>query len=270
MTYKVLKKFNDSGQKKVFLVDDKKYGISILKMGSCPSLSSLSRIEREIEILKSLDSHYFPKIYSFKARSDGSFVLYEEYIESESLRDKMTLLSDEKKAFELILKIIKAMEIVWDRKIIHRDLKPENILIRNDTLEPVIIDFGIARIAEDGKSLTNTLHAQGPHTPGYTSPEQLKNEKEAISYKSDFYCLGIVLAELILGINPFSPSLVGKGLCCNDNILDNSYCLHTSDIVISERAQKIIKKMLMYYPYERYRKASLLKNDIEEFLYGKN
>jgi len=270
MSYKILKEYNNGGQKKVYLVDDKNYGISIMKTGSCPSLSSLSRIKREIEILQSLDSPYFPKVYSFCVESNGSFILFEEYIESESLRNKMALFSSEVAAFELILKIVNAMEIVWNRKIVHRDLKPENILIRTGTLEPVIIDFGIARISVDGKSLTNTLFAQGPHTPGYASPEQLNNEKDAISYKSDFYCLGIILAELILGINPFSPSLIGKGLCCNDNIHDNSYCLHTQNITISEDAQKIIRKMLKYFPYERYRNASILKNDLKEFLYGKN
>jgi len=61
----------------------------------------------------------------------------------------MGLFSNEIDAFILILRIVNAMKVVWERKIVHRDLKPENILIRTDTLEPVIIDFGIARIAEE-------------------------------------------------------------------------------------------------------------------------
>lgn len=114
------------------------------------------------------------------------------------------------------------------------------------------------------------MAAQGPHTPGYASPEQLKNEKRFISYKSDIYCLGIVLAELILGVNPFNPSIVGMGLSCNDNILNNSFCLRTPNITISDNAQEIISKMLRYHPYERYRKVSLLIKDLEVFIYGKS
>lgn len=149
MNYTVIKKFNDSGQKKVYLVDCPQFGKCILKRGICRSEESLSRIQREIEILKSLNSPYFPKNYCFEVKSDGSFILFEEYINSSSLREKMGLFSNEIDAFILILRIVNAMKVVWERKIVHRDLKPENILIRTDTLEPVIIDFGIARIAEE-------------------------------------------------------------------------------------------------------------------------
>jgi len=270
MSFRILKKFNESGQKKVYLIEDDKYGVIVLKHGICKSISELERIKREIEILQSIDSLYFPKIYNFEVRPDGTFILFEEYIKSESLRNMIALYTNEKDAFSLILKIINAMETVWNKRIVHRDLKPENILIRLDDHEPVIIDFGIARITEEGKSLTKTHLINGPHTPGYASPEQIKNEKDLITFKSDIYCLGIVLTELILGVNPFNPTLVGRGLCCNDNILLNQYKLETQDKSISEQAQNIIKKMLAFHPYQRYRKISILKNDIEVFLYGKN
>ena len=54
--------------------------------------------------------------------------------------------------------------------IVHRDLKPGNVLLvdHDGTLEPVVIDFGIAQVADDVR-LTATGLVMG--TPGYLSPE---------------------------------------------------------------------------------------------------
>ena len=55
--------------------------------------------------------------------------------------------------------------------VIHRDIKPANIMRLKENGEVKVTDFGIARITE-GTAPTDQFG-----TPGYMSPEQLKNEK---------------------------------------------------------------------------------------------
>lgn len=51
------------------------------------------------------------------------------------------------------------------KNVIHRDLKPENILFRKDGKDAVIVDFGLATIADE----SNYLFVRCG-TPGYVAP----------------------------------------------------------------------------------------------------
>ena len=55
--------------------------------------------------------------------------------------------------------------------VLHRDVKPSNVLMEGRT--PILIDFGLARVADDPK-LTHTGWLLG--TPGYLAPEILHGE----------------------------------------------------------------------------------------------
>jgi len=65
------------------------------------------------------------------------------------------------------------------------------------------LDFGIARII-GAASLTNTMALAGPHTPGYSAPEQFNNLKNDIDSRADLFSLGVVTYECLSGHNPFS------------------------------------------------------------------
>lgn len=62
--------------------------------------------------------------------------------------------------------LAEAIQAIHDAGVIHRDLKPSNVLMVGE--RPVVIDFGIAHIADDAR-LTSTGLVMG--TPGYLSPE---------------------------------------------------------------------------------------------------
>lgn len=75
--------------------------------------------------------------------------------------------------------------------LVHRDINPRNIVI-TPAGEVKILDFGIAR-ASTKKHQTASGVIKG--TPGYMSPEQMYGRP--MDHRSDVYCLGILLHELL-------------------------------------------------------------------------
>ncbi len=100
------------------------------------------------------------------------------------------------RVFALVRAIAHALEVVHDAGIIHRDLKPSNIMLRHDR-DPVLIDFGISLITPGGAVEPEWIAG----TPGYASPEQRSGEK--IGTATDVFSLGVILHELLSGLNPF-------------------------------------------------------------------
>ena len=75
--------------------------------------------------------------------------------------------------------------------LVHRDINPRNIVITGGG-EVKILDFGIAR-ASTKRHQTASGVIKG--TPGYMSPEQMYGQ--SIDQRSDLFCVGIMLFELI-------------------------------------------------------------------------
>jgi serine/threonine protein kinase len=248
---RIIKPLKEGGQKKVYLAESNTLGTVIYKVGQCHSISALERIKREVDLLRRIKSPYFPQNYAFRYDSNGIFQMIEEYIESKSLGECIHFFDTEMKIAQFALELINGMKLLWDNRIVHRDLKPDNILIKN-TYQPVIIDLGIARDLED-MSLTKTILQRGPCTPVYASPEQLKNMKDCIDVRTDFFSIGIILCELFLKVHPFHPQVVGEGLGIVENIEAGRYSLQYADKKMSTQFESIVKKLLEVKQYNRYR-----------------
>jgi hypothetical protein len=80
--------------------------------------------------------------------------------------------------------------------VLHRDVKPSNVLMEGRT--PILIDFGLARVADDPK-LTHTGWLLG--TPGYLAPEILYGEDATAA--SDVHSWAATVAYAGLGRPPF-------------------------------------------------------------------
>ena len=61
------------------------YGEVALKIGQYSSPQSLERINREVSLLKDIDSEYYPKNYDFQVLPPDRFLIIEEYIDSQPL-----------------------------------------------------------------------------------------------------------------------------------------------------------------------------------------
>ena len=94
----------------------------------------------------------------------------------------------------LFSNIILALQYIHSKGIIHRDLKPENILFDNEGYA-YVTDFGIAWSIDEDNEGDNS------GTPAYMAPESLYGLDQ--DYCVDFYSLGIIGYEIIMGKTPY-------------------------------------------------------------------
>lgn len=99
----------------------------------------------------------------------------------------------------MFLSICRAVGHAHNNKpqIIHRDLKPKNIFLRDDRQTPVVGDFGICFIADDGTRITLIDEVVGARR--YTAPELEDGRAEDVTAAADVYSLGKVLYWLMAG-----------------------------------------------------------------------
>src|SRR5205814_798661 len=86
------------------------------------------------------------------------------------------------------------------RGVLHRDIKPGNILL-NDRGEPLVSDFGLAKLMDGNNDLTRSLTTFG--TAGFIAPEQAGHAAVDFTPAADVYSLGAVLFNVLAGRPPF-------------------------------------------------------------------
>src|SRR5207248_3269451 len=134
---------------------------------------------------------------------DGIHYVTMAYVEGKTL--SALIRGDErlpqKAVAAVVRKLALAMQEAHACGVIHRDLKPSNVMI-NKRNEPVIMDFGLARRAQENARLTRSGSVLG--TPAYMAPEQVKGDPKAVGPASDIYSMGVILYEMLTGELPFN------------------------------------------------------------------
>jgi serine/threonine-protein kinase len=107
------------------------------------------------------------------------------------------------RALDIAVPLMAAVRTVHAQGIVHRDLKPDNIFITytaEGRIQPKILDFGFAKMAEPGLQLTGKDTAIG--TPNFMSPEQMLSPR-TVDPRSDQWALGVLLYYMLTGVKPF-------------------------------------------------------------------
>ena len=157
-----------------------------------------ARFVHEAKAASALDHPNVCTIYEVDETDDGQLFLAMARYEGETLKERIDRgpmpLDD---AMDITRQVAEGLTKAHERDIVHRDIKPANIFIMEDGLVK-ILDFGLAKLA--GQTLlTKTGTTLG--TAGYMSPEQARGG--ATDQRTDLWCLGVVLYEMVTGQLPF-------------------------------------------------------------------
>ncbi|GAA1961538.1 protein kinase domain-containing protein [Kitasatospora viridis] len=158
-----------------------------------------ARFRREVAATRAVAGPHLAGVLDF-GEDDELPWLATEYVPGPSLRAVLVqhgaLPVDRVRA--LGAGLAEALTAIHAANLVHRDVKPANILMAETG--PTLIDFGIARSADD-EDVTRTGVLMG--TAQYISPEQLRGRGAPVGPAADVFALSCVLAYAASGRHPF-------------------------------------------------------------------
>src|SRR5262245_10029488 len=218
--YKITAKLGEGGMGVVYLAEHPVIGKKVAMKAIHPELSRnsdvVSRFVTEAKAVNQIGHEHIVDIADFGNTADGEFYFVMEYLQGESLSDRLRREHrlDATSALSITGQIADALNASHEQGIIHRDLKPENIFLCNnrgpgrDFVK--VLDFGLAKLTlSDQKVSHKTRTGSVMGTPYYMSPEQCEGKIE-IDHRADIYSLGVLLFEMLTGKVPFGGDGYGE------------------------------------------------------------
>jgi len=223
----------------------------------------VSRFEEEAAAVAQLRHPNIIQVYDFN-HDGGTYFMVMEFVAGESLFQRLSSLHSQGQrlpqgeAIRLISTVCDAVQYAHDRQIIHRDLKPANVMI-NPTGQPILMDFGIAKIV-GGVKHTATGAMVG--TPSYISPEQVRGQ--SLDQRADIYALGIMLYEMLAGRVPFDAdsALSVMLMHINEPVPD----IHLLNRNVPDGLVAIVEKALAKDPNDRFQSARQMASALRPYL----
>jgi eukaryotic-like serine/threonine-protein kinase len=220
--YKLLEKIGEGGCGIVYMAEQerpvrRRVALKIIKLGM-DTRSVIARFEAERQALALMDHPNITRVLDAGATDAGRPYFVMDLVYGSKITDycDQNELSVEER-LKIFTQVCQGLQHAHQKGIIHRDIKPSNILVTMHDGEPVpkVIDFGIAKATE--QPLTDktlfTSYAQLIGTPAYMSPEQMELSGPNLDTRSDIYCLGVLLYELLTGRTPFDTAeLLNSGV----------------------------------------------------------
>lgn len=206
--YEILSPLGSGGMAEVYRARDTRLNrtvaIKVLRSHLPENDELRQRFFREARAISSLNHPNVCALYDV-GHSDGIDFLVMEYLEGESLAERLT--KGRLPLHQVLrygIEISDALDRAHRQGIIHRDLKPGNIILTRSGVK--LLDFGLAKMtpATADSSESNPVTREGVvfGTPLYMAPEQL--ESAEIDARADIFSLGIVLYEMAAGERPFA------------------------------------------------------------------
>ncbi|KAL4189770.1 hypothetical protein AMTRI_Chr08g167030 [Amborella trichopoda] len=209
-------------------------GLFAVKSATCKDEEFLECLEREIDILKKLDSPFVVRYLGQDRDGEGKVNLFMEYMEG---GDLCSLSMRSKGLPEMAIKtytaaILRGLEYLHEKGIIHCDVKGRNVLLGLSG-EVKLADFGSA------KMVSSELPAILAGTLRWMAPEILERREQGTA--SDIWSLGCTLVEMATGKVPKLPD---KFAGISDSGLD-----FLDKCFMPEPSQRWTASQLLHHPF---------------------
>jgi serine/threonine-protein kinase len=198
-------------------------------------------------------------IYELGEHEGNPFIAM-EYIAGDSLDKILRRLKrlSALEALSIVEQLCSGLGYAHGHGVVHRDIKPANLVVQPDG-RVTIVDFGIARLADQTRKLTQTDALLG--TFNYIAPERLKGE--ASDNRADIWSAGVMLYEILTGEVPFK----GKDVSALYRVIHEPY-LPLQDFVedIPRGLSEVVQKALAKRVEDRYETAEEMALDLQVVL----
>ncbi|CAN8270243.1 unnamed protein product [Cochlearia groenlandica] len=271
--FEIIKPISRGAFGRVFLAKKRTTGdlfaIKVLKKADMIRKNAVESILAERDILINVRNPFVVRFfYSFTCRDNLYLVM--EYLNGGDLYSLLRNLGclEEDIVRVYIAEVVLALEYLHSEGVVHRDLKPDNLLIAHDG-HVKLTDFGLSKVglinstddlsgpAVSGTSLLDEDESRLPAsemrkkrsavgTPDYLAPEILLGTGHGAT--ADWWSVGIVLFELIVGIPPFNAEHPQQIF---DNILNRKIPWPHVPEEMSAEAHDIIDRFLTEDPHQR-------------------
>jgi len=218
---------------------------------------------REARALARLDHNNIVTIYNVGKEEEIHFIVM-QLVEGGSLerlvRSEGRLSVERGTSFAL--QAAKGLLEAHTKGIVHRDVKPENMLVASGDCVK-LTDFGLARMEDNAGFSFASGRIVG--TPYYMSPEQIDGRD--VDLRTDIYALGATYYYLLTGERPFQGETPVEILLkhVNEQIIP----ARDKRREIPESLSRIVSKMLVKDPDQRYGSMRDVIRDIEAAVAGK-
>ncbi|XXG51528.1 hypothetical protein AAC387_Pa03g0071 [Persea americana] len=277
--FEIIKPISRGAFGRVFLarkrVTNDLFAIKVLKKADMIRKNAVESILAERNILISARNPFVVRFfYSFTCKENLYLVM--EYLNGGDLYSLLGNLGclDEDMARVYIAEVVLALEYLHSMNVIHRDLKPDNLLIAHNG-HIKLTDFGLSKVGlinstddlsgppvispsllgDDELHLSETQQSQKREerqkqsavgTPDYLAPEILLGMGHGRT--ADWWSVGIILFELLVGIPPFNAEHPQKIF---HNIMNRDIPWPRVPEEMSYEAYDLINKLLIENPVQR-------------------
>ena len=225
------------------------YAIKAIDKRNTTNIQEKPYFRREIEIMYRIHHPNVVKLFGhFEDNTYCYFIM--EYIQGGNIysyvpKNGIRKISTQQVA-SIIKDVISATYFLHNMipPIIHRDIKPENVLLGSG-MQAKLTDFGWSNYMQGEYKRTTVCG-----TPIYLAPEMISNSGH--DEKVDIWCIGVLLFELMTGVQPW------KGTDVNTVKMNISRLNINWPKNMDKKARDLISKILKYYPYERISLENML------------
>jgi hypothetical protein len=174
--------------------------LKILKPEFVEDAEIVDRFLREARAVAGLHTDHVCRIMDVNRTPEGTPYIVMELLEGTDVgalirRQPLPVAT----AVDYVLQALIALAEAHPRQIIHRDLKPPNLFVVGGSQMVKVLDFGIAKAADE---LRLTQSGIWLGSPQYMSPEQMMTPRD-VDARTDIWSIAVTLYHMIAGALPF-------------------------------------------------------------------